>query len=368
MKLVDRLVLQETVPVFIVSIFLFTGSVWVADNSVAEALKYIAQGIPLWIVVEVIGMHIPFILALTFPMAMLIASILAFTRLSEGSEAVALLASGVSFYRLLAPLMVFACLITAINITFNNTVVPAANKMVLDLRTNVIKDVKRTTQPFSVPPIRNKQGRLEATVWVEGGYDPNIRAMRDVTIVQYDPATQVPMATLFAGSAQWALGPNWLLKNVRFADFNNGVTGFSKEMSTRDIQITSDTALFLEQNPETLNFAQLSRQIRGLRAAGGGNTDTIREAEFSLWSKISLPCATLVFVLVGAPLGLRPQRATGRGVAIAQGIALIFGYYALYNYVQILADSGTVSALLAAWIPNLVGVVASVWMVWRAPT
>jgi len=85
------------------------------------------KGLPAKVVIEVFLLNLPWMLALSIPMAVLVAVLMAFGRLSQDNEVIALKASGISIIKMIFPVFVVtACLVAAL-IFFNNTVLPEAN-------------------------------------------------------------------------------------------------------------------------------------------------------------------------------------------------------------------------------------------------
>ncbi|MBM3496151.1 MAG: LptF/LptG family permease, partial [Armatimonadetes bacterium] len=94
-----------------------------------------------------------------------------------------------------------------------------------------------------------------------------------------------------------------------------------------------------------------------------GRTD-LGGDEVNLWEKVAFPIAALIFGMVGAPLGVRPQRgskAMGFGVAIA----VIFCYWLVHNGMFQLGRGGTVQPMLAAFAANVLGLIAATVLVAR---
>ncbi len=278
-------------------------------------------------------------------------------------------ASGISFYRMLRPVIAFGFAVLVLGLIINNSIAPAASKRISYFRQNVAHDFQDTNAPLDIPPLRDNSDakNILATVHVEGGFDAQRRALRGVTIVQYDTATHQPQTLIYAKSAQWVGGTNWVA-NDGFAETAGVVAKLPANFQLRDIKQSADTVAFADQNLDDFSFAQLARYIGLLEKEGYSNTDNLREARVELWDKIALPCASFVFALVGAPLALRPQRAASRGVAIAWGIGIILGYYALFKYLDILGAHGAVNPALAAFLPNLIGLILAGYLTSRATT
>jgi lipopolysaccharide export system permease protein len=366
LRLLDKHILKELTPTFVGTVVLFAGFILIAGGPLLRAVSYLADGIPLWIVLQLIGLYLPPMVVLAFPMGMLIAVILGFTRFSSDSEAVAMYASGISFYRMLAPTALFGLLAAGLGLVINNSVVPEANHRITYLKSRVIHDVQQTSEPFTLPPIYDNHGNIQALTWVGGGYDDLHQSIRNVTIIEYDPTGGWPVATIFAKSAQWLGGSDWRLHEVRI--LREGILMTAPALVTKDIKSSPETVAFMQESPDDLTFSQLAHQIAILKHAGIAGSKEMLDAQVSLWNKIALPLATFVFALVGAPLALRPQRAASRQAGFGYGILIILGYYALEKYLEILATGGRVDPALAAFVPNLVGAALAGWLISRATT
>ena len=108
MRILDRYILKELLGPFFFGICLFA-SILVGTGPLFRIAQYISQyGASLWTCVKLLVYSLPAIIALTFPMAMLLASLMAFGRLSSSSEIVAMKCGGLSFYRLATPVFLVA--------------------------------------------------------------------------------------------------------------------------------------------------------------------------------------------------------------------------------------------------------------------
>ena len=126
MKLLTRYILKEHFLPFlyallIVIFLLFT-------NFLLRAVdRFLGKGLPLDIILEYLFLNTAWIIALAAPIAVLVATLMAFGRFSEDNEITALRSSGVSFTRILWPALTFSILVAVPLITFNNTVLPHMN-------------------------------------------------------------------------------------------------------------------------------------------------------------------------------------------------------------------------------------------------
>ena len=92
-----------------------------------------------------------------------------------------------------------------------------------------------------------------------------------------------------------------------------------------------------------------------------GDEKSLRKLLVRIQTKISLPFVCLVFGLIGSALGLRPQntsKATGFGICVG----LIFSYYLLSFVSESMGIWGLVTPVMAAWLPNILGLFAGTWL------
>ena len=108
LPLLDRWLLGELIAPLLFGIAAFT-AVSLSVGVVFELVRRVAEsGLPVWIALQVLGYRLPSFLVLSFPMATLMATLLAYSRLSSGSELTALRSIGVSTRRMVAPALAMA--------------------------------------------------------------------------------------------------------------------------------------------------------------------------------------------------------------------------------------------------------------------
>ncbi len=361
LKLVDRLILNDLIPKLLLGIGLFSTLFFVAGPLIA-ATRFLKSGISSLVVLEFMGWDFAGFISLTLPLAMLVAALLGFERLSRDSEAVALFAGGIRFQRIIAPVAALSLLVSVVGYEFNDRVAPYANQKVADIKEHYEKYLGESNKPNDFAS--TVDGHL-ITVHIERGFDVRAKAMRQVTITVYDP-DGTPSTLLYAQRAQ-AHGTNfkaWTLINGTQAVLKSpgGVATF-KRMETTDLNVTPDDVAFLQRDPETLNFSDLQRQINRLKAEGG-KRDDILNAEVSLWFKTSLPFSCLIFGLVGAPLGMRSPRSAKIPGAVWT-VPIMLGYYVIYMTMSNIAQGGGVPPVLAAWLPNILGLIIASTLIWK---
>lgn len=142
MFIVARYILREHVGPFLFSITIITSMLVL--NFVLQAMRYIiGKGIGLDVIAEFIVYNLAWIMVLVVPMSVLVAAIMAFGRLASDNEITALKAGGISFYRLITPVLLVAAVLTYGLIEFNDKVLPVANHKARVLKKNI--QTKRPT-------------------------------------------------------------------------------------------------------------------------------------------------------------------------------------------------------------------------------
>jgi len=362
MKLLDRLILLDLVPKMLMGVGLFS-TLFFALGPLIAATRFLKTGISRLVVLEFMGWDFAGFVSFTLPLAVLVASLIGFERLSRDSEAVALFAGGISFQRMMLPVVGLGVVVSLIGYLFNDKVASYANQRVADIKEHYEKYLGESHKPFDFAS--NKDGHL-VTVHIENGYDVQAKAMRKVTITVYDPDGH-PAQMFYADRAQ-AHGTDfhsWTLHNATqvFCKAPGGVLTFGT-FDLHELNASPENLKFLQRDPETLDFSDLRRQIEALKS-DGANIGDIRNAEVSLWFKTSLPFSCLIFGLVGAPLGMRSPRS-GKVSGAAWALPIMLGYYVIYMTMSNAAQGGGVPPILAAWLPNIIGLVVGAGLIWKA--
>ena len=124
----DRWLFGELLGPLLFGVAAFT-AVTLSVGVLFELVRKVAEaGLPLSIAIKVLLLRLPGFLVLSFPMATLMATLLAYSRLSGGSELTALRSIGVATHRFVVPALVIAGLMSGLTFLFNDLIVPPANR------------------------------------------------------------------------------------------------------------------------------------------------------------------------------------------------------------------------------------------------
>lgn len=309
------------------------------------------QHAPLWAAIEVFLWDLPAIVSLTIPMALLLGTLLAIQRLSGESEITAMKAGGITFPRVVAPLLAAGLVMSFATLVLQEYVVPYAQDQATEIENVVIKQTsvfgRDTTVTAPLPG-----GGLQKTFAT--GYDAHAKALLNVTLIQYDAQSR-PVLVAFADRAQFA-ADKWTLVDVstyRF-DASGDVTSAPKQPQM-DIQLEQTPADIAQRvahdNPQDMSRGAIAAVIR----SGQLDESQLRKYTTTYWEKLAQPFACFVFVLIAVPFGLRGTRGGGNtSLGFGLAVAIVFVYYVTATVCSYIGEAMLGLAFLWAWMPNLI--------------
>jgi lipopolysaccharide export system permease protein len=192
-KLLSRYLLREHVPPFLFALAALTGLMLL--NQVAKQFgQLVGKGLPWGVILEVFGLSVPFIVAMTLPMAVLVAVLYAFVRLGADNEITALRASGVNLVALVRPVLVASFGLALVAFVFIDQVLPPANHR---LKTLLI-DIARKKPTFELKEQMVNEVIPQQYYLRAGRIDQASDRLRDVVI--YDLSNDQRSRTIYADS------------------------------------------------------------------------------------------------------------------------------------------------------------------------
>ncbi len=361
-KIIDAYVAREILAPFGLGVLLLTFAL-VTARLLKLTEMVVNHGVSLGAVASLIGFIMPAFLELTFPMAVLLGVLMGFGRMSGDRELIAARACGISLYRLAMPVLAVAFAVYALSSWLAFSVRPWANRnleqRIFDLtRTATSAGLKEKVFNRGFPglvvyvdTISPADGTLHG-VMISDARNPNqqntIIARRGIIIP--DEASKSITLRLFDGS----------LFGVEADRNSSHVTSFR----TYDLNVRPEEGTELgRRSPDEMSYAELRQTIASARAAG----EPDYESETELASKYTVPFTTLLFAVMGVPLGLKPARG-GQSERFGLAIALFFLYYSLMRAGEALAERAQMNAYFAMSIPDLIFAVLAIWLFLRSAT
>lgn len=359
MRILDGYVAKEMVMPMLFGICAFT-SLFVGTDLLRLVTMAMDLGAPLATVGKLFVLRLPQIVVWTFPMAVLLAVLLALSRLSANSEIVAMKTGGLSFYRIAAPALVIGLLMTGLTLVINEAVVPVANA--------AYKVTQAEMRGQTLPRVTNNvilkryKGNLLQWFLYAARFDSQSQVMEDVTMVTLNDGK--PGETTYAPRIVWDES-GWFMENgVTYFhdDTDETVTmRFAGGRQPVDIGQKPRTIIASQKSPDEMNIRELSRHIEILRSQG----KETHKLEVDWHLKWAIPVASLVFALVGAPLGIQSHRSAS-SVGFGLSIIVIFIYYVIMTAGSALAQGGYLPPFIGAWLQNIILGIVGLGLMWRA--
>ena len=359
MTTLDRYVLREWTKVCLLAALGFPFLVMVIDLT-DKLDTYLGRGVTKGRVASSYLFYLPETISLVLPVAVLFAVVFTVGTLGRHSELTAAKASGISFHRVVRPLLLasLAAVVLDLGLTelapvtsarraellgekapsnlgsrFSPFVYRADGGWVYSIRSLELK----TNGAQMRDPIMEREGTGEE-------YPTILVAAQQAT---YDTARATRGWTLTKGAVRYLLGPGHE-PTFRF-----------DALRTRALRETPAALLAEPKAPDEMRYVELGRYIDAL-ARSGSDTKKLR-VERAL--KLSVPFACIIIALFGAPLAIStPRSGTAWGVAVC--LATTFVDLLMFQLSKAVGAGGALPPAFAAWVPNLFFGAAGVWL-WR---
>lgn len=363
-RILNRYILSEILPDFLVSITVFT-----AIMLMARALQLtnlvIAKGVKLSTVLEFFALAAPRILAMTIPMAALLAVLMAFLRFSADSELTIWRASGLSLYQMAPPVLLFGVVITLLTALFSLWLAPMANwrfkVKLLDLaKTRADLAIMEQTFVRSFPGLILYIGQLA----------PGSDVMGQIFIE--DSRNENEKAAIVAQKGRLSLNRE---TGTLLFHLENGV--IDRIHTNRD---STDSIFFdfyeLKFSPgeelergNGLLLGRMELPTSELKnAAALLPTPTQSVIYYIEWhNRWSIPVTAFLMTMIGLPLGAS-FRAKSRNFALLMGLFIFISYYVLSSLGWSLAKTGLISPLSGLWSINILLVGLNLFLLRRINT
>ena len=348
MRLLDRYIARRFTGNAVFALLAFM-IIFVVVDIVEHLSDFIDKGVPPPVMAAYYFYYLPFILVLTMPVAMLLAAIFAVGQLSRYNELAAMQCSGVSLYRILAPLLALGLVVSAGVWFFGEHVMTEANERKAAISQEYILKLPRSL-PSRLANLYLQES-ANRRVFI-GFFNAKGSTGNKVSVQTYNGIFVVKR--LDAAQLRWT-GEHWeLIDGYRreFLPRGEVATRFDT-LETRDLSFTPQVLAKVQKAPEEMSYAELKAFIAEVARNGG---DPGRW-EADLYLKISFPLANFIIVLFGAPLAAGRVRSGG---AMGVGLSLIicFLYFGTVKTGQSMGQSGTLHPVIAAWAANLIFLVS----------
>ena len=356
MKIIDTYALRKTGKPLAIVLCLFTG-IFVLVDLFDNAHSFIDNDVPLGVVLSYYAYYLPLIVVLTSPVAMLLAAILAVGGLARKNELMALKGSGVSLYRILAPVLALSVALSLANVFIGELILPSATSQRLLIKeTSIAKRASQvvTNDPTYVTP--------DGTMFHARRLNSRTGTLEEVTVEAFDESNS-PTSRIDAASAVWE-NDQWIFYEGSLRLFTAaGEEATSFDRLERGYSEPHPSELGVRKlRPDEMAYRELRSYIVRQRASGSDPSDL----EVQLHLKVAFPFVIVIMTLLGASLAAGARR-TGFALSFSAALTVSFFFYGLLQVGQVLGNQGILVPWLAAWISNIIFTGVGVGLLIRAP-
>lgn len=379
--------------------------------------RLVGKGLDFWVIVKLIVYNLSWMVVLVVPMATLVSTLMAYGALSQNNEITIMKSSGVSLYRMILPAFLASIVVAFLLYEFDDRVLPDANHQAkilmsdisrtkptlslepgffsqevnnyailvrgIDQKTNDLYQI--TLYDYSNPGKVNvvtaekgkiffskDQSKLIMDLYNGEIHESNAQNTTMYRILEFKKHIITMNADQFSFQQSGPVSRGE--REMSVSDMQFITDSLNKILQTQKLDAEKETKRYLfsdsnyvnraplrnaSKNPELVYLRAIEKikTAKNILAANISRIDwTKREIEkydVEIYKKFSLPAACIVFVLIGAPLGVMVRKG---GFGVASGISLFFFliYWAFLIGGEKLSERGFFSPFIGMWAANIV--------------
>ncbi|MCK9244596.1 MAG: LptF/LptG family permease [Candidatus Marinimicrobia bacterium] len=398
--------------------------------------RLLGKGLAISVILEFLYLNLAWIVAMSVPMAVLVAALMAYGRLAEDNEITAMRSSGISFTTILVPGVVFGLVVSLVMLYFHDGILPDFNH-----RARLLAgDIYRKRPDLNIEPgyfvddipeysiyvkekvgeslhkitIYNKDAQdIQTTIYADSGFivvegntilftlysgqshEIDLKGLSDYRRIDFERhRIAIPVENLMLERRESARrGDREMTIKMMRAEVQRYTTEYKritekinnlarKELGdstlTPDLKKLENIVKAIQaKNLQNLAEGEANRKnqklntflnrIRGETSLALNYKKQIAKYNVEIQKKYSIPFACIVFMLMGAPLGVVTRRG-GMTVAAVLSILFFLLYYVFLIGGEELADAAIITPFWAMWTPNLILFIIGVYLIYYTST
>lgn len=404
-KIINRYIIKELTIPFVSSLFILI-FVLLSNFILKNMDKFLGKGLSLGTVLKFLVYNSAWIISLAIPMSILIATLMAFGRLSSDNEITAFKASGISMNKLILPAMIFGLIVFSLITPFNLWVLPEMNHNVRKISHEISRNrpdiefneqllnsfsdkiiyvgKRLNTHSFDNVVIFDKAQKNHTTIMAEKG---NFTSFQDGIVINLQNGSiheeltnneyrktyfdvykiAIPFDQLEFNLSnnlirqERELNVNALLRKI--TSYKNNIKNSEKKITLNNNKIDSlNKLLSVHENKNKKNLLminmvknqidnQISRKDKNFKLIKNYKQQ-INKYSVEVHKKFSIPIACFIFILLGTPLGIMAKNSN-MSVSIAISILFFIVYWSFLIAGEDFADRGRFNPALSMWAPNI---------------
>jgi LPS export ABC transporter permease LptG len=278
-------------------------------------------------------------------------------------------ATGISLYRVVAPILVLAAILVGALFAFNEGYLPGANRRQEALRAEI---KGKPAQTFQLPGRTWISGQTTGAgdpmrIFYYQAFDPARNVFADLSVFEFDPQSFTLQRRIYAKSVQWDPGVNrWIFDNGWQRTFAGTTVASYQPFTVATFPEVREQPVYFnkEHKPsEEMSYRELASYIADLRQSGFNTV----ELRVQLQNKLSVPAISFIMALLAVPFALAMGKRGGL-IGVATAVCLAVAYWTMGQIFSSMGNVSTLPPVLAAWSPDLLFGLAGGYMLLRTPT
>ena len=358
MKRLTRYIIKELCgPLFfgVVAFSLIIFGTSIMFHILRAALNY---NIPFSNVIFILLLQYPQSLTVAIPMGMLLSSLLTFSRLNSDLEIITLRSSGISLLELVKPVLMIGLMASMTGILISEYIIPRSTTLSQTLIA-IHQNQGKPTIKKNINLTEYEAGLPKRIINIE---KINEGLLENITVAEFTKGELTRIVKAKKGS--YIQNTGWEFKNgilhQIFPDNIERLTTMRFDKERVNLQISPFDFSKRDRQIVEMSAKELKKHIQDKKNKGESVTQDLMDYHM----KFAISFTSLIFAILGLPIGLKPQRTTS-SVGIGITLATILIYYLLLSLGMSLGQAGYINPIAATWLPNIIIGILSIIMIKR---
>jgi lipopolysaccharide export system permease protein len=367
MKLLDRYTSTQFLKAVFFGLLAFS-MIFILIDMIENLDDFIDENVQFHIIILFYIYFLPRIMSLMVPVAVLLAGLFVTGKLSSNNELTIMKCSGISLQRYMAPFLLIGLVISLCMTVFDGWAVPRINAARLSLERKYLKKSLIAGGRYNM--FFQEEGRKVVSMEY---FDEGTAAARKVSVQEFDQKEPTHIiGRLDAETMKWdGKRANWILyKGMKRSFSVDAATPITRRetvshfdsLNLGQLVITPTTILRMQLKPEELELGDFRDYIRREKAAGSD----VARLLVDYHGKIAFPFASFIVLFFAIPFA-SVKRRSGLAVQFGISILLCFVYIVGMKLSQVFGYNGNIHPIIAAWMPNLLFLLAGCYVMIRVP-
>ncbi len=355
LSIIDRYLAKDFIAYFFAGLLVFL-TIFVTIDFLTTTIRY---NVPIGAMLRYYVYVVPMLLYQLIPVALLGATLFTLAGLNKNSELVAMFSLGHSLTRIATPLLVINILICLFAYWLGDRVVPLAAQ-----KKNYIWYIEIRDKPGLYSTVKRDKiwYRSDNTIFNIQTLNPSDNSAQGITLYYFDQEGE--LIQLIKAKLVKMVGNSWEL-------IDGNVTLFAQESSfpvtqkfeSKTVKVSDDLEDIQTSAPssDVLTLKELKKIIQKNKQAG---LDYLK-FDIDYHTKTSFPFAGFILALIGIPFTVQKSRGGGNMLNTAMAVGIAFAYWVVYSSCVSIGKNGVMPAVVAAWLPNVIGVVVATFLLVR---